>query len=51
LDSFIESMQSIAKKGQEDPASFHASPRLSKVSRPDEAQAARHPKLRWVASS
>jgi glycine dehydrogenase subunit 2 len=48
LDNFIESMQSIAKKGQEDPDSFHASPILSKVSRPDEAQAARHPKLRWV---
>jgi glycine dehydrogenase subunit 2 len=51
LDTFIESMQSIAKKGHEDPDSFHASPRLSKVSRPDEAQAARHPKLRWVASA
>ena len=51
LDNFIESMQSIAKKGQEDPASFHASPRLSKVSRPDEAQAARNPKLRWVRPS
>ena len=51
LDNFIESMQSIAKKGQEDPDSFHSSPRLSKVSRPDEAQAARYPKLRWVAPS
>ena len=47
LDSFIEAMQSIAKKGKEDPDSFHVSPKLSKVSRPDEAQAARNPKLRW----
>ena len=51
LDSFIETMQSIAKKGQEDAESFHHAPRLSKVSRPDEAQAARNPKLRWVAAS
>lgn len=48
LDSFIETMQAIAKKGKANPESFHASPQLSKVSRPDEAQAARHPKLRWA---
>jgi len=47
LDNFIAAMKSIAKRGKEDPESFHASPRLAKVSRPDEAQAARHPKLRW----
>jgi glycine dehydrogenase subunit 2 len=47
LDNFIAAMKSIAKKGKEDPESFHASPSLAKVSRPDEAQAARHPKLRW----
>jgi len=47
LDNFIAAMKSIAKKGKEDPESFHASPNLAKVSRPDEAQAARHPKLRW----
>ena len=47
LDNFIAAMKSIAKKGKEDPESFHASPKLAKVSRPDEAQAARHPKLRW----
>ncbi len=48
LDNFIEAMQSIAKKGQKDAESFHDAPRLTKVSRPDEAQAARNPKLRWV---
>ena len=47
LDRFIEAMKSIAKKGQEDPDSFHLSPRLPKVSRPDEARAARQPILRW----
>ena len=51
LDSFIETMQAIAKKGQEDAESFHDAPRLSKVSRPDEAQAARNPKLRWVTNA
>lgn len=47
LDMFIESMKSIAKKGHEDPDSFHEAPRLPKVSRPDEARAARQPILRW----
>ena len=47
LDMFIEAMKSIAKKGQEDPDSFRDSPRLPKVSRPDEARAARQPILRW----
>ncbi|MZH41633.1 MAG: aminomethyl-transferring glycine dehydrogenase subunit GcvPB, partial [Nitrospinae bacterium] len=47
LDNFIDAMKSIADKGKEDPDSLHESPRMSKVSRPDEAQAARNPKLRW----
>ena len=45
---FIEAMKSISKKGYEDPESFHKAPRLPKVSRPDEAQAARQPKLKWT---
>ena len=48
LDIFIEAMKSISKKGHEDPESFHEAPRLPKVSRPDEAQAARLPKLKWT---
>ena len=44
---FIEAMKSIAKKGQEYPESFQDAPRLPKVSRPDEARAARKPILRW----
>ncbi|MEC8957033.1 MAG: aminomethyl-transferring glycine dehydrogenase subunit GcvPB, partial [Nitrospinota bacterium] len=47
LDMFIETMKSIAKKGKENPESFHDAPRLPKVSRPDEARAARQPILRW----
>ena len=47
LDMFIEAMKSIAKKGQEYPESFQDAPRLPKVSRPDEARAARKPILRW----
>ena len=50
LDMFIEAMKSIAKKGQEDPESFHDAPKLPKVSRPDEARAARQPILRWRKS-
>jgi glycine dehydrogenase subunit 2 len=48
IDNFIEAMQSIARKGQEEADSFHDFPKLSKVSRPDEAQAARKPILRWA---
>ena len=48
LDMFIEAMKSISKKGHEYPESFHEAPRLPKVSRPDEAQAARLPKLKWT---
>ncbi len=50
LDKFIEAMQTISKKAKEDPESFQTSPSLSKVSRPDEAKAARSPKLRWKFS-
>ena len=51
LDMFIEAMKSISKKGHEDPESFNEAPRLPKVSRPDEVQAARQPKLKWTRQS
>ena len=51
LDMFIEAMKSISKKGHENPKSFNEAPRLPKVSRPDEAQAARQPKLKWTRQS
>ena len=48
LDQFIHAMQTIAKEAEQNPDSFHEAPVLSKVSRPDEARAARQPKLRWT---
>jgi len=47
LDQFIQAMQGIAKTAETDPESFHDAPHLPKVSRPDEARAARQPVLRW----
>jgi len=47
LDQFIEAMQAIAKEAEQNPKSFHDAPYLPKVSRPDEARAARKPVLRW----
>ena len=47
LDQFITAMQAIAKEAEQNPKSFHDAPYLSKVSRPDEARAARKPVLRW----
>lgn len=47
LDQFIEAMQSIAKEAEQNPKRFHDAPYLPKVSRPDEARAARKPVLRW----
>ncbi len=40
-------MKDIARKAEETPEVFHDAPYFSKVSRPDEALAARSPKLRW----
>ena len=47
LDQFIEAMKAIAKEAEKNPESFHDAPYLPKVSRPDEARAARKPVLRW----
>ena len=47
LDQFIHAMQDIAKEAEQNPESFHDAPYLSKVSRPDEARAARKPVLKW----
>lgn len=47
IDHFIQAMKEIAKQAESDPESLHTAPYLSKVSRPDEARAARQPKLRW----
>ena len=52
LDKFIQAMREIAGKAKQnaEAENFHDSPKLTKVSRPDEAQAARKPKLRWQKS-
>ncbi len=47
LDLFIQAMKDIAKQAKDDPDAVHDAPQLPKVSRPDEAHAARQPTLRW----
>ena len=51
LDQFIEAMIEIAERATSDPDPLHDAPEKSKVSRPDEARAARHPILRWQRTS
>ncbi len=50
LDQFIDAMKSIAGLARSEPDNFVNRPVMSKVSRPDEAAAARKPKLRWTIS-
>jgi len=47
LDLFIQAMREIAEQAKDDPDAVHDTPKLPKVSRPDEAHAARQPTLRW----
>ena len=47
LDQFIHAMKDIAEQAKDDPDSVHDTPKMPKVSRPDEAHAARNPTLRW----
>lgn len=47
LDAFIMAMQEIADLAETHSEEFQDAPYLPKVSRPDEARAARSPKLRW----
>jgi len=49
LDHFIEVMRGIAQEAHADPDTLHSAPHHAPVSRVDEAQAARHPKLTWSA--
>jgi len=50
LDGFIAAMKDIAKQAETNPEIFHDAPRIPITSRPDEAAAARNPKLRWEPS-
>src|SRR5579884_3066502 len=47
LDAFIDAMLSIAREVEEDPELVMNAPHTTRVSRLDEALAARKPVLRW----
>ncbi|MBX5478405.1 MAG: aminomethyl-transferring glycine dehydrogenase subunit GcvPB, partial [Pyrinomonas methylaliphatogenes] len=47
LDQFIEAMRSIAREAEEDPELVRSAPHTTRISRLDEASAARRPILRW----
>ena len=47
LDLFIDAMRSIAKEVEETPELVKSAPHSTRVSRLDEVQAARKPRLRW----
>lgn len=47
LDQFIQAMKDIARQAKDNPDDVHDTPKRPKVSRPDEAHAARNPTLRW----
>ena len=51
LDEFIVAMKDIAREAEQNPQKFKDAPYLTKVSRPDEARAARQPVLRWKPQS
>jgi glycine dehydrogenase subunit 2 len=48
LEQFAEAMIAIAEEAREDPETVREAPHLPVVRRPDEAQAARKPRLRWI---
>ena len=47
LDTFIEVMKTIAREAEESPELLHDAPHDTPNTRLDEANAARHPNLRW----
>ena len=49
LDAFIEAMLAIAKEAESDPEVVKTAPHNARISRVDEAAAARKPVLRWKA--
>jgi glycine dehydrogenase subunit 2 len=51
LDQFIEAMRSIAREAEEDPELVRSAPHTTRISRLDEASAARRPILRWRPES
>ncbi len=49
LDEFVDAMRTISDEANADPAIVKAAPRVTRLRRLDEAQAARKPVLRWRA--
>jgi glycine cleavage system P protein (glycine dehydrogenase) subunit 2 len=49
LDAFIDALRSIAQEAEEDPETVLKAPHTTRISRLDEAAAARKPVLRWRA--
>jgi glycine dehydrogenase subunit 2 len=47
LDAFIDALRSIAQEIEEDPQFVLRAPHTTRISRLDEAAAARKPVLRW----
>ena len=47
IDAFIEAMLTIAKEAEENPDLVKGAPHSTRISRIDEAAAARKPVLRW----
>jgi glycine cleavage system P protein (glycine dehydrogenase) subunit 2 len=47
LDAFIDAMTAIAKEAVEDPEKVRTAPHTSRLSRLDEAEAARHPIIKY----
>ena len=47
LDAFVDALRSIAQETEEDPELVRKAPHTTRVSRLDEAGAARKPVLRW----
>jgi glycine dehydrogenase subunit 2 len=50
LDAFARAMIAIADEAEKDPERIRTSPHTTRVGRIDEADAARHPVLRWTQS-
>ncbi|MCK5743296.1 MAG: aminomethyl-transferring glycine dehydrogenase subunit GcvPB [Caldisericia bacterium] len=48
VDEFVSAMRSIFDEAKEGKIDFHDTPLTTKISRVDETQAARKPKLKWV---
>jgi glycine dehydrogenase subunit 2 len=48
LDAFVDAMFQILTEAEQDPDLLHRAPTLTRLSRLDEARAARRPRLRWT---